>query len=219
MDPANRHPPTEADSIDADAPSDAAAAEELFTLVYEELRRLAECQLASEPTGVTLQATALVHEAYLKLSRTGRAWSDRRHFFAAAAEAMRRILVDHARRRKRLRRGGGRTRVETDLGLLPEVRPDDEVLALAEALSLFEQVDERAALLVKLRYFAGLTLDEAAVVIGVSRATVTRDWSFAKAWLRRALTEIPEVPTPAESAEPPGDVSPGDVPPEPQGSP
>lgn len=214
MDPANRSDTTDADATAADVPSDATEAEELFTLVYEELRRLAECQLASEPKGLTLQATALVHEAYLKLSRSGRSWSDRRHFFAAAAEAMRRILVDHARRRKRLRRGGGRTRVEADLVLLPEIRPDEEVLALADALSQFEQVDERAALLVKLRYFAGLTLDEAAVVIGVSRATVTRDWSFAKAWLRKTLTEAYESPTSPESTVPPQD-----NPPEPPGSP
>ena len=173
---------------------DAAAAEDLFSLVYEELRRLAEGQLASEPNGLTLQATALVHEAYLKLSRTGRSWNDRRHFFAAAAEAMRRIIVDHARKRRRLRRGGGRQRIEADLGLLPEVRPDDEVLALADALSEFEKVDERAALLVKLRFFAGLTLEEAATVIDVSRATAARDWAFAKAWLRRCLSEVPELP-------------------------
>ncbi len=194
MDPANAYRRSADETVHDGAAPDAAAAEELFSLVYEELRRLAEGQLASEPKGLTLQATALVHEAYLKLSGSGRSWSDRRHFFAAAAEAMRRILVDHARRRNRLRRGGGRSRVDADLGLLPEVRPDDEVLALADALYQFEREDERAALLVKLRYFAGLTMEEAAVVVGVSRATAARDWVFAKAWLKKSLADMPEPP-------------------------
>ena len=165
------------------------ATEDLFAQVYGELRRLAECQLRAEKAGHTLQATALVHEAFLKLSGGERTWEDRRQFFVAAAEAMRRILVDHARKRKRKRRGGQRTRIDADLVLLPEVRPDDEVIALADAISDFEKEDPRAADLVKIRYFAGLTLDEAATVTGVSRATAARDWSYAKAWLRRKLMD------------------------------
>ncbi|MBA3315566.1 MAG: sigma-70 family RNA polymerase sigma factor [Planctomycetaceae bacterium] len=174
--------------VSADERSAASDTEELFALVYGELHKLADRQLASEPSGMTLQATALVHEAYLKLSGGDRTWSGRRQFFAAAAEAMRRILVDHARRRKRLRRGGDRKRVPTDLGLLPEVRPDDEVLALADVLSAFENEDPRAAELVKLRYFVGMSLDEAAEVMGVSRSTAARDWSYAKAWLLGRLS-------------------------------
>jgi RNA polymerase sigma factor (TIGR02999 family) len=166
--------------------------EELFALVYGELRKLAARQIASEPADVTLQATALVHEAYLKLSGGDRIWSGRRQFFAAAAEAMRRILVDHARKRKRLRRGGSHQRVAADLKLLPEVRPDDEVLALTEVLSDFEQEDPRAAELVKLRYFIGMSLEEAAEVTGVSRSTAARDWSYAKAWLLQKLSVKPE---------------------------
>jgi RNA polymerase sigma factor (TIGR02999 family) len=179
-----------------------AATEELFSEVYAELRRLAESQLRSESAGHTLQATALVHEAYLKLSGDGRTWADRRQFFVAAAEAMRRILVDHARRRKRQRRGGGHRRVDTDLCLMPEVRPDDEVIALAEALGLFEREDPRAAELVKIRYFVGLSLDEAAAVTGVSRATAARDWSYAKAWLRRRLLESGDAARPERTESP-----------------
>ena len=163
--------------------------EALFTLVYDELRKVAERQLASEPSELTLQATALVHEAFLKLSGGERTWSGRRQFFAAAAEAMRRIIVDHARRRRRQRRGGDRKRIATDMSLLPELRPDDEVIAVTDALSEFEKQDPRAGELVKLRYFVGMSLEEAADVQGVSRSTAARDWSYAKAWLLSRLSE------------------------------
>jgi RNA polymerase sigma factor (TIGR02999 family) len=181
---------SEPDDRSADCASDSET-EALFALVYDELRKLAERQLASEPSGMTLQATALVHEAYLKLSGRERTWAGRRQFFAAAAEAMRRIIVDHARRRKRQRRGGEHQRVATDLALLPELRPDDEVLAVTDALSEFEKQDPRAGGLVKLRYFVGMSLEEAADVQRVSRSTAARDWSYAKAWLLARLSEKP----------------------------
>jgi RNA polymerase sigma factor (TIGR02999 family) len=179
---------SEPDDRPADGASDSET-EALFALVYDELRKLAERQLSSEPSGMTLQATALVHEAYLKLSGSERTWSGRRHFFVAAAEAMRRIIVDHARRRKRLRHGGEHQRVATDMALLPDLRPDEEVLAVADALSEFEKRDPRAGELVKLRYFVGMSLEEAAEVQGVSRSTAARDWTFAKAWLLARLSK------------------------------
>jgi RNA polymerase sigma factor (TIGR02999 family) len=162
--------------------SDAAA--ELLPLVYDELRRLAAWRLANEQPGQTLQATALVHEAYLRLVGEGDPhWNGRRHFFGAAAEAMRRILVENARRRKRLKRGGQMERVELDVLDLPSPMPDDELLALNEALDRLARVDPRAAELVKLCFFVGLTQEQVARNLNVSVGTVERTWAYARAWL------------------------------------
>jgi RNA polymerase sigma factor (TIGR02999 family) len=169
---------------------DPQAAEQLLPLVYDELRKLAAQRLAGEGPDHTLQPTALVHEAYLKLvgPEPQRPWNGRGHFFAAAAEAMRRILIDHARRKHRARRGGGRKRVELqDIDLAAEEGVDD-LLALDEALSRLAAADPRRAELVRLRYFAGLTLEQAAELLGISRATADRHWAFARAWLYDALT-------------------------------
>jgi RNA polymerase sigma factor (TIGR02999 family) len=163
-------------------------ARRLLPLVYDELRELARRRLAAERPGHTLQATALVHEAYVRLVRERNPpWRDRGHFFAAAAEAMRRILVDQARRRGALKRGGGRQRVELDG---PEVAaelvapdPSVDVVALDEAIAALEAEDDRKAALVKLRFFIGLTLDQAADALGISPATADRDWLYAKAFL------------------------------------
>jgi len=164
------------------------AAAELLPLVYDELRRLAACRLANEKPGQTLQATALVHEAWLKLAG-GEAkprWNDRTHFFAAAAEAMRRILVDNARRKRCVRHGGELERVDlAAIQLAAPVADEDELLAVHEALDELAKVDARKAELVKLRFFVGLNFAEAAEVLGVSEATAKRDWAFARAWLYR----------------------------------
>src|SRR5262245_36693339 len=171
------------------------AAEELLPLVYDELRRLAAQRLAGEGPGHTLQPTALVHEAYLKLVGPGPQppWNGRGHFFAAAAEAMRRILIDHARRKHRARRGGGMRRVELehldDVELVGGGGDADDLLALDEALARLAAADPRLAELVQLRYFAGLTLEQAAELLGISRATADRHWAFARAWLYDAMTQ------------------------------
>jgi RNA polymerase sigma factor (TIGR02999 family) len=166
------------------------AAAELLPLVYDELRRLAAQQLAHEKPGQTLQATALVHEAYLRLVGKGDdpRWEGRGHFFAAAAEAMRRILVDSARRKQRLKRGGDRQRVELEQVEAPPAFPCEDVLALDEALEQLAQEDPQKAQLVKLRFFAGLSLEEAAQCLGLARATVVRHWAYARAWLFDRLT-------------------------------
>jgi RNA polymerase sigma factor (TIGR02999 family) len=168
---------------------DAHAAEQLLPLLYDELRRLAAQKLAQEAPGQTLQATALVHEAYLRLVEGQKAqhWDSRRHFFAAAAEAMRRILVENARRKKRLRHGGGRRQVELNEGHLRIESPVEDLLAVDEALAQLAAVDKQAAELVKLRYFAGMTTEQAAEVLGLSARTAYRTWSFARAWLFRRL--------------------------------
>jgi RNA polymerase sigma factor (TIGR02999 family) len=169
------------------------AAEELLPLVYDELRRLASWRLANEQPGQTLQATALVHEAYLRLVGEGDPqWNGRRHFFGAAAEAMRRILVESARRKKRLKRGGDLERVELDGLDLPAPMPDEDLLALDEALDRMAEVDPRAAELVKLCFFVGLTQDQAAKELGISISTVERTWAYARAWLFREIrkTEV-----------------------------
>jgi RNA polymerase sigma factor (TIGR02999 family) len=165
---------------------DAHAAEQLLPLVYDELRKLAAHKLAQEAPGQTLEATALVHEAYLRLVDVEQAqhWSSRGHFFAAAAEAMRRILVERARHKRTLKAGGDRRRLGLD-----EVAPavpaqDDDLLALNEALDKLERQDRRKAELVKLRFFAGLSNEEAARVLGVSPSTADNDWAFARCWLR-----------------------------------
>jgi len=164
---------------------DGQAAEKLLPLVYDELRKLAAQKMAHEVSGQTLQATALVHEAYLRLVDVEKAqhWSSRGHFFGAAAEAMRRILVDNARRKQRPKHGGARQRVELDEACSFHCAPDDDLLALDEALARLASQEPTKAELVKLRYFAGLSLDEAAEALGISRATAKRYWTYARAWL------------------------------------
>jgi len=162
---------------------------ELFPLVYEELRRLAAHKMAQEAPGQTLQPTALVHEAWLRLGADAQpAWKNRAHFFAAAAEAMRRILVERARRRTALKRGGGADRVELDEAEIPLVADDDErLLAVDEVLEQFAAIHPRQAELVKLRYFAGMTFEEAASVLGIAVPTAKEWWAYARAWLAVAM--------------------------------
>ena len=171
---------------------DARAAEELLPVVYEELRKLAQQRLAQEKAGQTLQATALVHEAYLRLVDVDRPqeFNGRGHFFAAAAEAMRRILIESARRKQRVKHGGLHERVELDQLQLAggdDLAASVDLLALDEALTRLDQVDAPKAELVKLRFFAGLTLEEAASVMNLSPATADRYWAYARAWLFREL--------------------------------
>jgi RNA polymerase sigma factor (TIGR02999 family) len=162
------------------------AAEQLLPLVYDELRKLAAARLTHEPPGQTLQATALVHEAYLRLvgGNAPLEWSGRGHFFAAAAEAMRRILIEHARRRRTLKAGGAHERIA--LSDVQQSVPDEPVdlIALDEALRKLEQHSPRRAELVKLRYFAGLTIEQAAEALGIAPSTASADWVYAKSWLR-----------------------------------
>jgi RNA polymerase sigma factor (TIGR02999 family) len=187
---------------------DPRAAEELLPLVYDELRKLAGARLAHEAPGQTLDATALVHEAYVRLVATARSdageaapgdeiqWDSRRHFFAAAAEAMRRILLDRARDKRRQKRGGCWRRLRLDQVDLPVDEASDDVLALDEALSKLAQEDPLCAELVKLRFFAGLTQEEAAAALGVPRRSADRYWAFARSWLydelRRQEKPAPE---------------------------
>jgi RNA polymerase sigma factor (TIGR02999 family) len=166
------------------------AAERLLPLVYEELRKLAAAKLAQEKPGQTLQATALVHEAYLRLVDVEQAqqWNSRGHFFAAAAEAMRRILVDTARSKRAEHHGGGRRRVAVEVDDLAARQDDPKLLALDEALAKLEQQHPSKAQLVKLRYFAGLSIRAAAETLGISTATADRYWAYARAWLQREMT-------------------------------
>jgi RNA polymerase sigma factor (TIGR02999 family) len=169
---------------------DTKAAEELLPLVYDELRRLAAHRLAGERNEHTLQPTALVHEAWLKISTPeGRVWNRRQHFFAAAAEAMRRILVDRARRRLAAKRGAGQECLDANDLDIPAPAPDDQLLAVNDALAKFAQVDARKAELVKLRYFVGLTFEEAADVLGVAVPTAKQWWAYARSWLRVEIAE------------------------------
>ena len=169
---------------------DVRAVDELFPLVYQELRQLAAQRFSKELPGQTLQATALVHEAYLRLvGAEDQNWDGRTHFFSAAAEAMRRILVDNARRKQRLRHGGGRRRVDLDAADLAGEMPSDDLIALDEALEKLSKKDKVKAELVKLRYFAGLTGAQAAEVLGISHSTADRYWAYARSWLSLEVTK------------------------------
>ena len=177
--------------LTAIAGGDRMAADELLTIVYEELRLLAAQLLRREKPGQTLQATAIVHEAYMRLVGSGKGqWEGRRHFFGAAAEAMRRILVENARRKKSLKHGGDRRRMDIDLdaaGLVRQ-RDSDDLIALDEALTKLSQHRQAEAELVKLRFFAGLTAEEAARALEISLTTAKRHWRYARAWLYRELS-------------------------------
>jgi RNA polymerase sigma factor (TIGR02999 family) len=174
--------------LNAAQQGDSEATAELLPIVYDELRRLAAWLLANEKPGQTLQATALVHEAYLRLvSKEDPVWQGRRHFFGAAAEAMRRILVDNARRKKRLKHGGQAERVDIEEVEIASPMPDDDLLALDAALDRLAEVDPRGAELVKLCFFVGLTQEQAAKELGISVSTVERNWAFARAWLFREM--------------------------------
>jgi RNA polymerase sigma-70 factor, ECF subfamily len=171
---------------------DRSAVDRLFAAVYKELRNLAARFFRQEAKGITIQPTALVHEAYLKLvGQSAVAWQGRTHFFAVAAQAMRRILVDHARRRGAAKRGGQQNRVRLEEGLVPALEPDHDLLAVDEALSKLAQLDPRQAQLVELRFFAGLSVAEAAEVLGISKRSAEREWTMVRAWLRRELSEGP----------------------------
>jgi RNA polymerase sigma factor (TIGR02999 family) len=172
------------------------AAQELLPLVYDELRRLAAHKVALEAPGQTLQATALVHEAYLRLvgQENEQHWDSRGHFFAAAAEAMRRIMVENVRRKRSLKQGGGRARAEFDETRLAAPEPVEDLLALDEALDKLATKDPVKAELVKLRYFAGMTIEEAATALGISNATAKRHWTYARAWLYQEIAGGRETP-------------------------
>ena len=170
---------------------DPKAAEELLPLVYEELRKLAAIRMANEPAGQTLQATALVHEAWLRLvGPEAQVWSNRYHFFAAAAEAMRRILIDNARRKQRPKHGWGWQRVDLDQVNVAIQTDDDTLLLVDEALTRLEQEDPQKAELVKLRYFAGMTIPEAGKALGLSESTAKRLWTYARAFLLREIKRL-----------------------------
>ena len=172
--------------LEAAAAGDRTAAAHLLPLVYDELRALAAARMSAEAPGHTLNATALVHEAYLRLVG-GQLFEGRGHFFAAAAEAMRRILVDHARKRKAAKHGGGLHRHDADELPIAAPESDEDLVALDEALNRFAEVEPQKAELVKLRYFAGLTIEDAADVMGISPATAKRHWAYSRAWLFRAI--------------------------------
>jgi RNA polymerase sigma factor (TIGR02999 family) len=175
--------------LEAIGQGDPRAAAQLLPLVYDELRQLAAQRLAQEKPGQTLDATALVHEAYLRLAGVAgpQHWNSRKHFFAAAAEAMRRILVENARRKRRLKYGGGRRREDLHPDLVAAPDPDEALLALDVALVKLAGRDPLKARLVELRYFAGLTGDQAAQVLGISPKTADRYWAYARAWIRREM--------------------------------
>ncbi len=176
--------------LDAVERGEPQAAEELLPMVYEELRRLARARMAAESPGQTLQPTALVHEAWLKLMGSGRDhWQNSRHFIAAAAEAMRRILVDRARRKASLKRGASLFLEELDESQIETAAPSDELLAVHEALDRLQAEDPLAAEVVKLRYFVGMTISEVAEALDISPRTTNRHWLFARAWLKHALRD------------------------------
>jgi RNA polymerase sigma factor (TIGR02999 family) len=176
---------------------DPQATDQLLPLVYDELRALAAARMAREAPGQTLQATALVHEAYLRLVDQQRAqhWNSRGHFFAAAAEAMRRILVERARHKHSIKAGGGRHQQKLPDIEAPGAAPDLDLLALNAALAKLESQDRRRAELVKLRFFAGLTISEAAQALGISESTADNDWAYARCWLRLEIERRPDEPS------------------------
>ncbi len=187
---AQAHPHNVTQLLSAASAGDARAADQLLPLLYQELRRLAEARIAQTPPGNTLQATALVHEAYLRLVGSGDpGWKGRNHFFGAAAQAMRDVLVEQARRKGSLKRGGDRRRLHEDPDHFNIAAPADDVLAVHEALQRLEQQDVRCAEIVALRYFAGLTESEVSKVLCVSERTVRRDWRYARSWLQRELEQ------------------------------
>jgi RNA polymerase sigma factor (TIGR02999 family) len=172
---------------------DDAATDELMPVVYQELRRLAAHKMASERPGHTLQPTALVHEAWIRLvDSPAQSWQNRAHFFGAAAEAMRRILISHARRKHAQRRGAGAEHLDVDELEIACPAPDDELLALNDALDRFAALEPQQAELVKLRYFVGLKIEEAAEVLGISKSTATRWWTYARAWLFDEIQSPPD---------------------------
>ena len=172
---------------------DAKASEELLPLVYNELRRMAAHKMANEPAGHTLQPTALVHEAWSRLvAPPAQSWQNRAHFFGAAAEAMRRLLIARARRKQTQRRGAGAAHLNVDEIEIASPAPDDQLLALNEALDRFAALEPQQAELVKLRYFAGLKIEEAAEVLGISEATAKRWWAYARAWLYHEIQKPPD---------------------------
>jgi RNA polymerase sigma factor (TIGR02999 family) len=173
---------------ESDLRPDPKEANELLPLVYTELRKLAASQMANQPPGQTLQPTALVHEAWLRLHNSGgHKWNNKGHFFVAAAEAMRRILVENARRKGRIKRGGNLERVDLGSVELATTMPDEEVLAIDEALERLKTQDPGTAQVVILKFFGGLTNDEVAKTLGVTERTIERDWAFGRSWLYRAL--------------------------------
>jgi RNA polymerase sigma factor (TIGR02999 family) len=166
------------------------SSDELLPIVYEELRKLAAAQMAQEMPGQTLQPTALVHEAYLRLVGDEELqWQNRGHFFAAAARSMRQILINRAVRKRAVKHGGGRQRLELEESLVAKDPQPDRILALDEALQRLEQLDERKGKIVMLRYFAGLSIDETAKALEISPATVKREWQFARTWLHREMNK------------------------------
>lgn len=183
--------------LDAAATGDPKAAGKLLPLVYEELRKLAAARLATEKPGQTLQATALVHEAYVRLVGDGqpRDWNGRSHFFAAAAESMRRILVDNARRKNCVKHGGALRRVDWLDAEAAASTDDEQILLLDEALTRLATVRPQAAELIKLRFFSGLKVEEAAPLLGLSTRTARRLWAFARAWLRREMERVANPPS------------------------
>ena len=187
--------PTEVTRLLEDIESgDSDAAARLLPLVYEQLRRLASARMASEPAGQTLQATALVHEAWMRLAGSRQPWTGRAHFFAAAAEAMRRILIDKARRRNTRKRGAGVEAEALQESQIQMVLPGDEILAVNDALDNLAAQDETAARVVKLRYFVGMTKFETADALEISPRSVDRHWAYARAWLKEALSSPPQPP-------------------------
>ena len=171
---------------------DAKSTDELMPVVYNELRRMAAHKMANEPAGHTLQPTALVHEAWLQLvDSPNQSWQNRAHFFGAAAEAMRRLLIARARRKNRQRRGSGAVHLDVDELEIASPAPDDQLLALDEALNQFAALEPKQAELVKLRYFLGLKIEEAAEVLGISEATAKRWWAYARAWLFQEIQTPP----------------------------
>jgi RNA polymerase sigma factor (TIGR02999 family) len=175
---------------------DAQAADKLLPLVYEELRRLAAQKMSHERPGQTLEATALVHEAYIRLvGAEAQNWSGRTHFFAAAAEAMRRILIENARRKQRHKHGADHHRVDLEDSKIAIEGPSTDLIALDEALTKLTEEDRVVADLVKLRYFAGLTIEQAAAVLGVSSRTADRYWAYARAWLYQQITKAEKPPS------------------------